>query len=134
MNEACKLKQAYPDSLTNTDFVSRLFDSAGLIPFTSERQSAIAALNQGASRASALQSVIENPTFKQREYNPAFVQVQYFGYLRRDEDVDGYGFWLDKMSQQPNNYIRMVCAFITSAEYQLRFSSVVSHTDAECGP
>ncbi len=110
------------------------FDSAGLAPFTSERQSAIASLDQGASRASVLQSLVENPTFIQREYNPAFVQMQYFGYLRRDEDMEGHLFWLDKMRQQPSNYIRMVCAFITSAEYQQRFSPTVTHFNAECGP
>jgi len=31
------------------------------------------------------------------------------------------------------NYRGMVCSFITSAEYQRRFSSVVSHSNAECG-
>jgi len=32
-----------------------------------------------------------------------------------------------------NNYHAMVCAFITSREYQLRFGSAVTHTNAECG-
>jgi len=78
--------------------------------------------------------LIENPTFKERDFNPAFVQMQYFGYLRRDEDQRGYNFWLDVMNQQPNNYRRMVCAFITSEEYQQRFEAAVTHTNAECGP
>jgi hypothetical protein len=34
----------------------------------------------------------------------------------------------------PPNYTAMVCAFITSPEYQQRFNNVFSHTDAECGP
>ncbi len=129
-----QFKQAYPDLLNSSDFVNRLFDAAGLTPFTTERQAAIASLDQGASRASVLQSLVENPTFIQREYNAAFVQMQYFGYLRRDEDMHGYDFWLGKMGEQPNNYIRMVCAFITSAEYQQRFSAAVTHFNTECGP
>jgi hypothetical protein len=28
----------------------------------------------------------------------------------------------------------MACSFITSAEYQLRFSPVVTHTNGECSP
>jgi hypothetical protein len=127
-------KQAYPDSLSNEAFVNKLFDAAGLMPFASERAAAIASLSQGADRASVLQGLIDNQTFKQREYNPAFVQMQYFGYLRRDEDIKGYDFWLKVMNEQPNNYPRMVCAFITSAEYQLRFSSNVTRTNQECGP
>jgi hypothetical protein len=127
-------KQAYADSLSKEDFVNKLFDTAGLTPFTAERAAAIASLNQGADRASVLQGLIDLAAFKQREYNPAFVQMQYFGYLRRDEDIKGYDFWLKVMNEQPDNYPRMVCAFITSAEYQLRFSDTITHTNAECGP
>jgi len=27
--------------------------------------------------------------------NEAFVMMEYFGYLRRDPDADGYAFWLN---------------------------------------
>jgi hypothetical protein len=61
--------------------------------------------------------------------------MQYFGYLRRDPDQGGYGFWLSVLNtSEQNNYRGMVCAFVTSAEYQLRFGSNVTHTNAECGP
>jgi len=33
----------------------------------------------------------------------------------------------------PGNYRGMVCSFITSGEYQRRFSSVVTRSNAECG-
>jgi hypothetical protein len=132
--QSAQFKSVYPDSLSNMEFVNRLFDMATLVPFTSERQAAIDSLNQGASRAAVLRSVVDNTVFAQREYNPAFVQMQYFGYLRRDEELPGYQFWLDVLNRQPSNYRRMVCAFITSAEYQRRFSNNVTHTNAECGP
>ena len=90
-------------------------------------------MNAGKTRAQVVADVIEIQTFKDREYNPSFVLMQYFGYLRRNADDPGYAFWLDILNnRQPNNYRSMVCAFITSAEYQLRFSSVVTHSNSEC--
>jgi hypothetical protein len=60
--------------------------------------------------------------------------MQYFGYLRRDPDTGGYAFWLNVLNnQEPNNYRGMVCAFITSQEYQERFSPVRTRSDVECG-
>jgi hypothetical protein len=77
--------------------------------------------------------LIEDDAFKESEYNRSFVLMQYFGYLRRDPEPGGYDFWLDVLDNKvPGNYRGMVCAFITSAEYQQRFSSVVSHSNSEC--
>ena len=55
--------------------------------------------------------------------NEAFVMMEYFGYLRRDPDADGYQFWLNKLNQFDGNFERaeMVKAFINSGEYRLRF-------------
>ncbi|MGI9168208.1 MAG: DUF4214 domain-containing protein, partial [Pyrinomonadaceae bacterium] len=110
----------------------------------------IAAMNSGRSRALILRDVIEIPDFKNvpdpagtryseikqtSQYNPAFVLLQYFGYLRRDVDQGGYDFWLDVVNKRaPNNYRGMVCAFLTSTEYQHRFGSVVTRSNADCGP
>jgi aldose sugar dehydrogenase len=123
----------YPASQTNAQFVNKLFDTAGLTPFTAERQQQIDAMNTGKTRAQVVRDVIEIPTFTNREHNPSFVLMQYFGYLRRDPDPGGYAFWLDILNNRvPNNYLAMVCAFITSAEYQQRFSSVVTRSNSEC--
>jgi len=128
-----EFKTAYPDSFTNSQFVNKLFDTAELIPFTTERQQQIDAMNAGKTRAQVVADVIEIQAFKDREYNPSFVLMQYFGYLRRNPDPGGYAFWLDVLNNRdPNNYRSMVCAFITSAEYQQRFSSVVTHSNTEC--
>jgi subtilisin family serine protease len=128
-------QQVYPLTMTAEQFVNRLFDTAQLIPFTVERQQQIdSMINQGKTRAEVLRSVIEIQAFKNREFNPAFVLMQYFGYLRRDPEEGGYLFWLEVLdNREPNNYRSMVCAFLTSAEYQLRFAPVVSRTNAECG-
>ena len=45
-----------------------------------------------------LQDVAEHPELHSREYNRAFVLMQYFGYLRRDPDEAGYQFWVGKLN------------------------------------
>jgi hypothetical protein len=84
-------------------------------------------------RPEVLKAVIEMASFKQAVYNPSFVLMEYFGYLKREPEREGYDFWLNVLNNNdPNNYTGMVCSFITSAEYQKRFSSVVSHSNQEC--
>ena len=122
----------YPTAMTNADFVNKLFDKAGLIDFATERQAAITALNGGGARAQTLLNLINLPAFRDREYNPSFVLMQYFGYLRRDPDADGYYFWLNILNQQSSNVRGMVCAFITSAEYQQRFATTASRDNTLC--
>ena len=61
-------------------------------------------------------------TFYNREFNNAFVLMEYFGYMRRDPDAPGYAFWLSKLNTF-GNYIdaEMVRAFLVSPEYRSRF-------------
>ncbi|HEY0174273.1 MAG TPA: Calx-beta domain-containing protein [Pyrinomonadaceae bacterium] len=79
--------------------------------------------NQILTRAQVLRAVAEFDELKAAEFNRAFVLMQYFGYLRRDPDEDGYNFWLGKLNEFNGDYIRaeMVKAFITSTEYRQRF-------------
>ncbi|HEY0404104.1 MAG TPA: DUF4214 domain-containing protein, partial [Pyrinomonadaceae bacterium] len=80
-----------------------------------------------------LRDVVEIQAFKDREYDPAFVLMQYFGYLRRDPDEGGYQFWLSVLNDRvPGNYHAMVCAFLTSNEYQSRFGSVITRSNQDC--
>jgi hypothetical protein len=92
-------------------------------------------MKSGAARSDVLRGLVETESFKQNEYNRAFVLMQYFGYLRREPEEGGYLFWLDVLNNKvPNNYRAMVCAFITSAEYQDRFSPVRTRNNGECAP
>ncbi|MEO8435610.1 MAG: Calx-beta domain-containing protein, partial [Pyrinomonadaceae bacterium] len=83
-------------------------------------------------------AAVDNRTFIDAEYNRSFVYSQYSGYLRRDADINGFIFWLNQVSTAPPRNVAkqhgMVCAFITSAEYQLRFGSQTPRTNAECVP
>lgn len=131
--ERTEFKQAYSDSMTPADFVTKLFDTAGLMSAQDRQQATQALVANSKTRAQVLLDAISTKEFSDREYNPAFVLMQYFGYLRRDPDDGGYQFWLNVLNnQEPNNYRGMVCSFITSTEYQERFSSISTHTNAEC--
>jgi len=121
----------YPTTLSASAFVDALFTTAGVTPTSAERQAAISAFGSGdtAGRAAALRSVAETDSMKNAEFNPAFVLMQYFGYLRRnptdapDNNNVGYQFWLGKLTQFNGNYIgsQMVRSFIVSTEYRRRF-------------
>jgi hypothetical protein len=91
------------------------------------------------TRASVLQKVVDGITvisegsqqfttsygqaFYNAESNPAFVQLEYFGYMKRDPDDLGYAFWLGKLNTFNGNFVNaeMVLAFISSPEYRARF-------------
>ena len=79
--------------------------------------------------ATVFLKISDDPTFSAKQFNSAFVLMQYFGYLRRnpndppDSDFSGYNFWLNKLNQFGGNYnaAEMVKAFIDSTEYRQRF-------------
>jgi hypothetical protein len=78
--------------------------------------------------------VADNAALTSVVYNPSFVSMEYFGYLQRGEDQGGYAFWLNVLNNgDPQNYRGMVCSFLTSTEYQRRFGTVVTRSNAECG-
>jgi hypothetical protein len=68
-----------------------------------------------------LREVVKSAQCGRREYNSAFVAMQYFGYLRRDPDMDGFNAWLRVLNANPQGYRTMVHGFESSVEYRLRF-------------
>lgn len=138
----------YPASLASADqFVDAVLatmQSELGVNLQSERNALIAQWNAGGRGAVMYRladdnvgtNPINNRPFIDAEYNRAFVYTQYSGYLRRNSDVPGFMFWLGQVNGGPLRDITkqhaMVCSFITSQEYQLRFGSTVTHTNAEC--
>lgn len=128
---------AFPLTMTPTQFVDKLFANAGVTPTAADRAAAINEFGAATTssnvtaRARAVRDVAENSTFSAQESRPAFVLMEYFGYLRRNPndapestlDYAGYDFWLTKLNQFNGNYINaeMVKAFISSIEYRQRF-------------
>jgi hypothetical protein len=127
--------QKYPQNMAAGAYVDALNQNAGGALTQAERDALVQRLgNGGDTRATALMKIAENQAFRSLEYNAAFVLTQYYGYLRRDVDQGGYNFWLDVLNnREPGNFRGMVCAFITSLEYQQRFGAAHSHSDLECG-
>jgi len=88
------------------------------------RDSLVAGLTGGTmNRAQVLRAVAEAQFLNDREFNSAFVTMEYFGYLRRDPDTSGFNFWLSKLNSFGGSFIdaEMVKAFISSSEYRQRF-------------
>lgn len=125
--------------LNNQQYVDKLIANTGETLSAAERDALINGLTNGQeSRATVLLKLLDGTTvtaggttqfsnnyaksFYQRESNPAFVLMQYFGYLKRDPDTAGFNFWLAKLNQYGNfTNAEMVRSFIVSNEYRQRF-------------
>ncbi len=138
----------YPADLSGQQFVdavvARIRTDTG-IDLSSQTASLITLFNQG-GRGAVLYRLADdnlqtnpvvNRPFIDAEYNRSFVYTQYCGYLRRDADTAGFLFWLGQVNRFPvrdaSIQHTMVCAFLTSPEYQQRFSPAVTHSNSECG-
>jgi hypothetical protein len=145
--ERDEFKNKYSPTLDGPGFVdavlATIMNDIG-VDLTAQRQALIDLFNQE-GRGSVIYRLaddnvqtnpIDNRAFIDAEYNRAFVFTQYAGYLRRDSDIGGFLFWLGQVNGGPlrdtAKQHAMVCSFITSAEYQQRFSSVVTHSNSEC--
>ena len=141
----------YPLSLNGPAFVDALLATLSNdmgVNLSGQRQALIDLYNQGNSATAGRANVvyrladdnaanpINNRAFIDAEYNRAFVFTEYAGYLRRNADMAGFLFWLGQVNSAPLRDLTkqhaMVCAFITAAEYQSRFSSVITHSNTEC--
>jgi YVTN family beta-propeller protein len=124
---------AFPNSMSAAEFIDKLNTNAGSVLSPSERTALLNVLGATPSdltkRASVLRSIVEDQDFIDKEFNRAFVLMEYFGYLRRnpddppDNNLDGLNFWLGKLNQFNGNFVQaeMVKAFISSTEYKRRF-------------
>jgi uncharacterized protein (TIGR03118 family) len=97
----------------------------GNFPASQSLRDALVAGLAGATltRATVLRMVAEAQALNDREFNAAFVTMQYFGYLRRDPDTSGFNFWFNKLNSFGGSFTNaeMVKAFISSSEYRQRF-------------
>ncbi|HCX31007.1 MAG TPA: hypothetical protein DHU55_14755 [Blastocatellia bacterium] len=117
-------KVATSFGFTNEEYVDLLFQYAEVTPTQAERDALVAGLNAGTeTRPSVFRKVVEDERLKNNLFRPAFVFMEYVGYLRRDPEEDGFNFWLGKLNAFGGDYIaaEMVKAFIISGEYRERF-------------
>ncbi len=101
---------------------------------TSFRDALVAGLNATPAtetRATVLRKISEAEELGLREFNSAFVLMEFFGYLRRDANAppdtnfDGFNFWLNKLNAFNGDFraAEMVKSFIRSSEYRQRFGA-----------
>jgi hypothetical protein len=112
------------DGLSNAQFVDTLIVNTGVTFTDTDRNAFIDVLNnQVMTRAQVLRLIAEDQSFYNAEYNSAFVEMEYFGYLRRDPDAGGFNFWLTKLNDFGGDFRQadMVKAFLVSGEYRQRF-------------
>ncbi|HEU4597021.1 MAG TPA: DUF4214 domain-containing protein, partial [Pyrinomonadaceae bacterium] len=116
--------------LSDSEFVDKLFENAGVIPSPAERDALVTGLKgQTETRAGVLLKVAESAGVSAGSSNEAFVLMQYFGYLRRNPDdppdtgMGGFNFWLSKLEQFGGDFhqAEMVKAFLSANEYRQRF-------------
>jgi hypothetical protein len=142
--ERAEFKALLPEGMAAGAFADKLFANVGATPAATEREAVVAAYGVGNAqgRAAALAAALETGAVFNRLYNPGFVLVEYFGFLRRDPDdppdtdMSGHAFWLAKMDSLtlPGEDARlesdafgrikrseMIRAFIVADEYRKRF-------------
>jgi hypothetical protein len=114
--ERADFKERY-GPLTDEQYVTVLYANAGVDPSERQHSELVAALGNGKhTRASVLRHVGSNPQLFARDYNPAFVALHYFGYLRRDPEDD---YWLRNLDRT-RDYRSLTRAFLESDEYKRR--------------
>ncbi|HKB68602.1 MAG TPA: DUF4214 domain-containing protein [Pyrinomonadaceae bacterium] len=114
------------DGLSNQQFVDSLIANTRTNFTDTDRNAFVDVLNtQAMTRAQVLRLIAEDQSFYNTEYNEAFVEMEYFGYLRRDPDESGFNFWLGKLNQFGGDFRRadMVKSFLVSGEYRQRFGT-----------
>jgi hypothetical protein len=110
--------------LDDTQFVDRLLQNAALSLGADARQALITGLSSGQeTRAGVLLRVVDDSSFVKKEKNRSFVELHYFGYLRRnpddppDNDLSGFNFWLQDLEQ--NKFPeKLPAAFKLADEYR----------------
>lgn len=141
---------AYPASMTLPQFVDAVvatINNATGVDLTAQKPALVGLGSRAAvlyrlandDPAAGGNAGVNNRAFIDAEYNRAFVYTQYGGFLRRDSDVGGFLFWLGQVNsaplRSPTKQGSMVCSFITSDEYELRFAGTLPnphHNNTEC--
>ena len=116
-------------SISNAEYVAALMNQFGLATVTTPPPSLpddstritfsqvelTALLNAGMlTRAQVLRAIADSDEVFQTDFNRAFVAMQYYGYLRRTPEVDGYNAWLTYLNAHPTDFREMVRGFMDS--------------------
>jgi hypothetical protein len=113
------------DSAHAEDFVTSLERAAGVV--VSNHAQLVGDRRNGASKPEdTVRSFVETPEVHERFYIRGFVAMQYFGYLRREPEADGFRAWVDTITYglngaTPGDYRVLINGFVHAQEYRNRF-------------
>ena len=135
-----EFQRKYSTGLKADQFVDLLLSSVQQVSQVdlSNDRVRLAALHDGtvAGRAEIIQTMAANTAFAEKENGQALALLPYFGYLRREPDEAGLQSWSSTFAGEktslPSSLRAMICASITSSEYQSRFGMFVTHSNKEC--
>jgi hypothetical protein len=138
--ERAEFKRKFPATMKPAEFVDSLVTTLAQtsgVDFSSDRSLLISLLDDTANgRAMVLTRLASDQRVVDANYNHALVLFQYFTYLRRNPDEAGYNAWLNTLKSKPLRDAdvarSLVCNFLQSAEYQNRFSMVVTRSNRDC--
>ena len=101
-------------------FVDKVLQTAGVQ--SPNRDAWVADITSGRkTQAQVLREIVESREVVERHFNPAFVTMQYFGYLKRDPEITGFNAWLNYLNAHPDDFRTMIRGFVRSHEYRSRF-------------
>ncbi|HZH30914.1 MAG TPA: pre-peptidase C-terminal domain-containing protein [Pyrinomonadaceae bacterium] len=114
---------------SNAQFVDRILGNLGIAmtnpdPASGEtRNSLVSGLDAGTrTRPQVLRLIVESNEAIAAQFNRAFVAIQYYGYLRRTPEPQGYLNNLNALNAT-NNSRQLINGFLNSIEYRLRFGA-----------
>ncbi|HEY2961260.1 MAG TPA: DUF4214 domain-containing protein [Pyrinomonadaceae bacterium] len=125
-------------NLNATQFVDKLAQTTGVALSAADRSALITEASDSTKRGSVVFKIVDGTEtttggllnfqttygkqFYDKEFDTAFVFMEYIGYLRRNPDQDGYNHWLGKLRFY-GSWVdaEMVRSFIVSPEYRNRF-------------
>jgi hypothetical protein len=105
--------------MKDDEFLNALEQTAG-VQLQNRSQLMADLQSQAKTRAQVLRAVVESKEVEDAFYIEGFVSIQYFGYLRRDPDQNGFQNWVQTLSQT-GDFRHMIFGFVYSAEYRERF-------------
>jgi hypothetical protein len=125
-------------AMSNTTYVNTLMGRYGLASITTPDPAnpdggskvtltsadLINRLNGGTlTRAQVLRAIVQSDQVTNAEAVNAFVASQYYGYLRRTPEPQGYNSWVNYLNAHPGDFRTMINGFVNSIEYRLRFGN-----------
>ncbi len=106
------------EGMTDSQYINMLLKTAQV----SSSTHLLRALEGQSNRAEILRKMVDSAEVTSKLKTRAFVALQYFVYLKRDPEDDGFNRWLDELNKT-GDFVHVTSGFVNSSEYRERFGS-----------